>query len=87
VNELSPEELRLAVQVQELKARLTELAHENAELRVQRDVARAQVRSLLPQATPEQEEELRKQLAGEWFDFSEVVAEITADLRGGHGDR
>jgi hypothetical protein len=80
------EEVRLGLQLDELKTRMAELARENAELRVQRDVALAQVRSLIPKATPEQEEEFRQQLQGEWLDFSEVVEQLTTELRDGHGN-
>jgi len=83
---MTPEEMRLNDQLRELKERLHDLAHENAELRVQRDIARAQVYSLLPKATPEQEEELRQQMAGPLLNFSDVIAELTCEFRGKNGN-
>lgn len=77
---------QLLTQIEELKRRLADLAHENADLRVERDVAWAKVHALLPKATPEQEEEFRRQLDGEeWKDFSGVVEDVIADLRAGNG--
>lgn len=70
------EQLQLLVQIDELKQRLEVLARENAALRVERDIAWSQVRALLPKATPEQEEEFRKQLQGRRHSFEEVMAEL-----------
>ena len=54
---------QLIQQVSRLKENLDALAHENAGLRVERDIAWAKVHSLLPQATPEQEAEMRAIMA------------------------
>lgn len=64
MNEGNPvDEYRLLVKIDELKRQLRALAEENAALRYERDVARADVRALLPQATPEEEEEMRRLMA------------------------
>jgi hypothetical protein len=56
-------------------------------LRRQRETAERQLRSLLPAATPEQEELFRRQLAeGRWVDGEQVIGEVIAELRGGRGN-
>jgi regulator of replication initiation timing len=72
--------------VETLKAQLKALAEENATLRYERDLARAELSGQRPEATPEQESEFRRQIdGGSWLDFEEVVASLSAELRGGHG--
>ena len=48
-----PDPYKLWIQLDTLKEKLWALARENAELRADRDIALAQVDSLLPKATPE----------------------------------
>lgn len=71
-----PDPYKLLMQLQELKERLIALAHENAQLRIERDIAEARVASLLPKGTPEQEEEWRQLMAGPLHSFEEVLAEV-----------
>ena len=77
----TPQEHKLLTQIQELKDSMMAMASENAKLRVERDIARAQMRSLLPSATPEQEEEFRQQLeAGGLIDSEDVIHGVIAIL-------
>jgi regulator of replication initiation timing len=77
-NPLEPYDL--IAYIEELKERLKELAQENAELRVERDIARARVAALLPKATPEQEAEFLKLIeaakAGEATDLQSIIVEL-----------
>ena len=80
------EPYRLLKENEELRERLRALAHENADLRADLDVAHAKISSLIPRATPEQEEEFRKQLAeGPWHDGDEVMGRTIAELEADHG--
>lgn len=82
----TPAEGRLLMQLQELKDSMAAMANENARLRVERDIARAQMRSLLPSATPEQEAEFKKQLETEPLQDGEVVLKrIIGMLERSHG--
>jgi len=66
-----------------------ELARMNREfetLRRERDTFERQLHSVLPAATPEQEEEFRKQLEeGVWVDGERVLESLAAELRSGDG--
>ena len=76
-------EIRLQLQLQEMKTSLNNLANENARLRVERDIARSQIKSLLPRATPEEEEEFRQQLEeATWTPFEDIMKEIGLDGSG-----
>lgn len=71
------DEIRLLAQVQELKDKLAALADENARLRAERDTAVAQLDSLLPVATPEEEEEMRRALASAVpLDLPDLIREL-----------
>jgi regulator of replication initiation timing len=54
-------ELELLVKIDALKGQLRALTEENATLRYERDLARADARALIPKATPEEEAEFRQQ--------------------------
>jgi hypothetical protein len=79
MNKPTPAEMRLIVELDELKQRMATLARENATLRVQRDAAMAKVMSLLPIATPEEEEEMRQLMATAVpLDLEKLIAELEA---------
>ncbi|QEL21030.1 hypothetical protein PX52LOC_08159 [Limnoglobus roseus] len=70
----------MAVMIDELKQQLKVLAHENAELRYERDLAKAQAVALLPLATPEQEAELlRIRETGVPDGLAKLIAELEAE--------
>lgn len=71
--------------IDDLKKRIEEQAKQIARLRYERDVAREQTRKLLPKATPEQEEELRRELQGPMYDLGEIIAEFRRDAEGDRG--
>jgi regulator of replication initiation timing len=76
---MNAETAQLLQQVSVLKTSLSDLARENAGLRVQRDVALAKMRSLLPQATPEQEAEMQQIMAtGVRGGLSSLIGELEA---------
>lgn len=73
-------EAALVVMVDELKQQLKTLVQENAALRYERDVAKAQVQALLPVATPEQEAEFQRVLkTGVPGGLSKLIAELEAN--------
>jgi len=77
-------ELDLLVKIDLLKGQLQALAAENATLRYQRDVARADVRALAPKATQEEEAEFRRQLAGA---VPNGLADLISELESGGATR
>jgi regulator of replication initiation timing len=73
------DEIRLLAQIQELKDKVTALADENARLRAERDTAVAHLDSLLPVATPEEEEEMRRLMATAVpLDLPELIRDLEA---------
>jgi hypothetical protein len=68
----------------ELRQRLEQLARENAQLRIERDIACARVAALLPKGTPEEEAELLKQIEAaqteEGTDIQSIIIEIERNL-------
>lgn len=73
---------RLLLQIAELRDRVIALAQENATLRAERDIALARANAWAPRATPEQEEEMRKQMGGPQIEMGELITELEC---GGHG--
>jgi hypothetical protein len=71
--------------IDDLKKRIEEQAKQIARLEYERDVAREQMRKLLPKATPEQDEEWRQALAGPRLNGEEVFAKIIAELEAADG--
>jgi hypothetical protein len=69
----------------DLKKRIEEQAKQIARLQYERDVAREQMRKLLPKATPEQEEEWTRAMAEPRLDGEEVFARIIAELEAADG--
>jgi regulator of replication initiation timing len=70
-------EMQLVVMIDELKRQLQELHAENARLRHERDVARANALAMLPQGTPEELAEMEAAMATAVpFNVTEIVAEI-----------
>lgn len=72
--------------IDDLKKRIEELRRENARLQHERDIARSDVQKLLPKATPEQEEELRQQMAEPRLNAEQVFARIIAELEAADGN-
>ena len=71
--------------IDDLKKQIEEQAKQIARLQYERDVARAQMRKLLPKATPEQEAEWAKAMAGPRLNGEEVFAKIVAELEAADG--
>ncbi|MEO2088368.1 MAG: hypothetical protein ABGY75_02590 [Gemmataceae bacterium] len=69
----------------DLKKRIEEQAKQIARLQYERDVAREQMRKLLPKATPEQEAEWAQAMAEPRLDGEEVFARIIAELEAADG--
>jgi hypothetical protein len=65
---------------------LARLDRELESVRRERDTFERHLRSVLPAATPEQEEEFRRQLAeGVWVDGLAAIDSIIAELESGRG--
>jgi Spy/CpxP family protein refolding chaperone len=72
--------------IDDLKKKIEEQAKRIARLEYERDVAREQMRKLLPKATPEQEAQLRRDLEGPILNGEEVFAKIIAELEAADGN-
>jgi hypothetical protein len=72
--------------IDDLKKQIEEQAKRIARLEYERDVAREQTRKLLPKATPEQEAEWAKAMAGPRLNGEEVFAKIITELEAAEED-
>lgn len=80
-------EIQLLSMIDELKRQNRELHDENARLRHERDMARANAVAHLPQGTPEEEEEMLRLMATAVpLNLSQLIAEFEAE-EGGNGRR
>ncbi len=80
-------EMNLLSMIDELKRQNQELHEENARLRHERDMARANAVAHLPQGTPEEEEEMQRLMATAVpLNLSQLIAEFEAE-GGGDGGR
>jgi hypothetical protein len=72
-------EMQLVVMVDALKRQLQELHAENARLRHERDLARANALAMLPQGTPEELAEMERLMATAVpLNMSGLIAELEA---------
>lgn len=83
---MTPNELRLQSQVDELREQLTAAHHRAADIQAELDIERSRLAAFLPDASPEEEEEFRR-LIGEVGpdDGRAEIARIIAELEAAGG--
>ena len=83
---MTPSELRLQAQLDELREQLTTAHHRTAELQAELDIERSRLMAYLPDATPEEEEEFRRLIGEVGADDGRAeIARIIAELEAAGG--